>query len=166
MTTEQTANETAAEDITFYVNMDFSKLANDINNGNVAHQFNGKGRKVTYLSAEQELDYFYYSSDSAGEHKLIPPFEMNDGDTVTCSLQPWSNGDNSNSNKAKFKWKNILQNRFGLHQISSESKAQVTYKAVVTEGATETDTVIINIHFKLNGDKFSIAWDPKIQIKR
>ena len=95
MTTEQTANETAAEDITFYVNMDFSKLANDINNGDVAHQFNGKGRKVTYLTAEQESTYFYYSSDSAGEDKITPPFEMSDGDTVTCTLQPWNNGDSS-----------------------------------------------------------------------
>ena len=163
MTTEQTANETAAEDITFYVNMDFSKLANDINNGDVAHQFNGKGRKVTYLTEEQELTYFYYSSDSAGENKITPPFEINDGDTVTCSLQPWNNGD-SESNKAKFKWKNILQNRFDLHQVSTESKAQVTYKAVITEGATETDTVIINIHFKLNSDKFSIAWDPRVRV--
>ena len=108
MTSEQTANETAAEHINFYVNMDFSKLANDINNGTVTHQFNGKGRKVTYLSAEQELDYFYYSSDSAGEHKITPPFKINDGDTVTSTLQPWNTGDSDN-NKAKFKWKNILQ---------------------------------------------------------
>ena len=164
MTTEQTANETAAEDITFYVNMDFSKLANDINNGNVAHQFNDKGRKVTYLTAEQESTYFYYSSDSAGEDKITPPFEMSDGDTVTCWLQAWNNGDGSDSSKAKFKWKNILQNRFDLHQVSTESKAQVTYKAVITEGATETDTVIINIHFKLNSDKFSIAWDPRVRV--
>ena len=61
-------------------------------------------------------------------------------------------------------WKNILQNRFDLHQVSTESKAQVTYKAVITEGATETDTVIINIHFKLNSDKFSIAWDPRVRV--
>ena len=163
MSTEQTATEVPSENHAFFVNMDFSKLANDINNGEITHQFNGKGRKVTYLTEEQELTYFYYSSDSAGADKITPPFEMNDGDTVTCSLQPWNNGD-SESNNAKFKWKNILQNRFDLHQVSTENKAQVTYKAVITEGVTETDNVIINIHFKLNGDKFSIAWDPRVRI--
>lgn len=163
MTTAQTANETTAENIAFYVNMDFSKLANDINNGTLAHQFNGKGRKITYITAEQEIDYFYYSSDSAGEHKIDPPFEITDGDTVTCTLQPKIGADN---NKAKFKWKSILQNRFDLHRVSTESKAQVSYKAVITEGAIEMDNVIINIHFKLNGDKFSIAWDPRVKIKR
>lgn len=163
MTIAQTANQTAAENIAFYVNMDFSKLANDINNGALAHQFNGKGRKVTYIPAEQELDYFYYSSDSAGTHKITPPFELSNGDTVTCTLQPTIGADN---NKAKFKWKNILQNNFDLHQVSTESKAQVSYKAVITEGLVEVDNVIINIHFKLNDDKFSIAWDPRVKIKR
>jgi hypothetical protein len=39
-------------------------------------------------------------------------------------------------------------------------------KAVITEGTVEMDNVIINIHFKLYGDKFSIAWDPRVKIKR
>ena len=60
--------------------------------------------------------------------------------------------------------KDILQSRFDLHQVSKESKAEVTYEAVATEGASETDTVIINIHFKLNGDKFSVAWDPRVRV--
>jgi hypothetical protein len=159
MTIEQTTENKHA----FYVNMDFSKLANDINNSTLQHSFNGKGRKVTYLEDNQEESYFYYSSDSAGKNKITPPFEINNGDTVTCSLQPWNNGDVDNS-KAKFKWKDILQSRFDLHQVSKESKAEVTYEAVATEGASETDTVIINIHFKLNGDKFSVAWDPRVRV--
>jgi hypothetical protein len=153
MSTEQTATQAPSENHAFFVNMDFSKLANDINNCTLQHSFNGKGRKITYLEDNQEASYFYYSADPAGKDKITPPFEINDGDTVTCSLQPWNNGD-SESNKAKFKWKNILQNRFDLHQLSTENKAQVTYKAVITEGVTETDNVIININFKINGDKF------------
>ena len=98
MTIEQTTGDNQA----FYVNMDFSKLANDINNNTLQHSFNGKGRKVTYLEDNQEASYFYYSSDSAGKNKITPPFEINNGDTVTCSLQPWNNGDVDNS-KAKFK---------------------------------------------------------------
>ncbi|AZQ83207.1 hypothetical protein EKO29_03520 [Colwellia sp. Arc7-635] len=161
MTIEQTTNNKHA----FYVNMDFSKLANDINNSTLQHSFNGKGRKVTYLEDNQEASYFYYSSDSAGKNKITPPFEISNSDTVTCSLQPWNNGDVDNS-KAKFKWKDILQSRFDLQQVSKESKTEITYEAVASEGVTELDTVIINIHFKLNGDKFSVAWDPQIKIKK
>jgi len=163
MTIEQTTGDKQA----FYVNMDFSKLANDINNSTLQHSFNGKGRKVTYLEDNQEASYFYYSSDSAGKNKITPPFEINNGDTVTCSLQPWNNGDVDNS-KAKFKWKDILQSRFDLQLASKIStKTSVTYTAVATsETAEEEDTVIINIHFTLNGEKFSVAWDPRVRIKK
>jgi len=163
MTIEQTTDDKQA----FYVNMDFSKLANDINNSTLQHSFNGKGRKVTYLEDNQEASYFYYSSDSAGKNKITPPFEINNGDTVTCSLQPWNNGDVDNS-KAKFKWKDILQSRFDLQLASKIStKTSVTYTAVATsETAEEEDTVIINIHFTLNGEKFSVAWDPRVRIKK
>jgi len=162
MTIEQTTGDNQA----FYVNMDFSKLANDINNNTLQHSFNGKGRKVTYLEDNQEASYFYYSSDSAGKNKITPPFVISNGDTVTCSLQPWNNGDvDVDNSKAKFKWKDILQSRFDLQQVSKESKTEITYKAVATEGASETDTVIINIHFKLNSDKFSVAWDPQVKVK-
>jgi len=69
-----TIEQTIGDNQKFYVNMDFSKLANDINNNTLQHSFNGKGRKVTYLEDNQEASYFYYSSDSAGKNKITPPF--------------------------------------------------------------------------------------------
>ena len=165
MNTAQTASDTAPKHIAFYVNMDFSKLANAINSATLPHKFNGKGRKVTYLEDDQEATYFHYSSDSAGKQHLTPPFEINDGDTVTCILQPLNNGDSDNS-ELKFKWKDILQSRFDLQfEEKNTTKTEVTYKAVATSGATEDDTVIIIIHFKLGADKFSVAWDPRVKVK-
>jgi len=164
MNIAQTTNESKSENIAFYVNMDFNKLAEDINNNILPHSFNGKGRKVTYLEDTQESTYFYYSSDSAGDDELTPPFEINNGDTVTCKLQEKKCSKND-GDKLKYKWKDILQSRFDLQVDSKNStKTEVTYKAVATDGITEEDTVVINIHFKLNGDKFSVAWDPKVKI--
>lgn len=162
MTITQTESETAEvkpATTTIYVNMEFSRLANDINSGTLAHQFNGKGRKVALLPEEQESNYLYYSADKAGKDILPQPFEVNNGENIKFKLQAAPN----DSSNASYKWKGIIQNSFDL-QFVSEKKHSATYNAVATEG-TETDDVIIHINFKLDGDKFSAAWDPQVKIK-
>jgi hypothetical protein len=164
MTITQTESETAEvkpATTTIYVNMEFSRLANDINSGTLVHQFNGKGRKVALLPEEQESNYLYYSADKAGEEHIEPPFEINNGENIKFKLQAALN-DTSN---ATYKWKGIIQNRNDLHLVS-EGKRKATYNADISDGAaSEEDDVIININFKLDGDKFSAAWDPAIKIK-
>ena len=165
MNTLKNTLKSASENIAFYVNMDFNKLAEDINNSTLPHSFNSKGRKVTYLEDDQEATYLSYSSDAAGKDELTPPFALKSGDTVTCKLQP-KNCDKIEAKKLKYKWKDILQSRFDLQLDSkSSSKTQISYNAVATTGESEDDTVIINIHFTLNNVKFSVAWDPRVRVK-
>jgi hypothetical protein len=163
MNTPQTESETAEvkpATKTIYVNIEFTKLANDINGGALAHQFNGKGRKVALLPEELEANYLNYSSDKAGKDILTQPFVITNGENIKFKLQAAPN-DCSN---ASYKWKGIIQNSFDLRLVSEKSKKHsATYNAVATEG-TGTDDVIIHINFKLDGDKFSAAWDPRVKV--
>ncbi len=156
-------------DSTFSVHMNFAQLAADIkvaatkpttkNPEKLKVQFNGKGQTVSYIPKNLEDSYFHYTSSETGPKPITPPFEINNGDTVACILI-----DNDNSG-AKGKWKDIIQNSFDL-QLVSKSSTQVIYKASVTEGADDTDDVDIQISFKLDGEKYYVAWDPKVIIKR
>ncbi|NQZ82693.1 MAG: hypothetical protein HRT52_16920 [Colwellia sp.] len=173
MNIAQTANETTevissskTTTTKIYINMYFAQLASDINSGLLAHQFNGKGRKITPIPENQESNYLYYSSDKAGETHIEPPFEINNGDNIKFKLQTAPTDESDTS----YKWQGILQNRFDL-QLVSEKKRSANYKAVATESTagappSEADDVIIHIDFKNNGDKFSATWDPVIRIKR
>lgn len=156
------ATETKSTTISFYVNMEFSILAESINNEKLIPQFDGKGRKIVYIPQDQESTYLYYSSDQAWLDKIEPPFVLDNGDTVNCKLQAAP----TDKSKVKYKWKGILQNRFDLQLVSgTKSNAEATYKAVTDAPVSETDEVIIHINFKLNGDKFSAAWDPRVRVR-
>lgn len=165
MNIAQTAHEnTEVRSITtsIYINMDFAKLANDINSKTLAHQFNGKGRRMALLTKAQEPSYLNYSSDSAGINIITPPFDINNGDNIKFTLQAAP----KNTSNTSFKWKGIIQNRFDLHLVP---KTKSTYNANVSSGVTETsdiDKVSINVNFKFNGDKFSVAWDPAVRIRK
>jgi len=173
MNIAQAANQTTEAESTpeknitkIYVNIYFSQLASDINSGLLAHQFNGKGRKIAPIPENQESNYLYYSSDKSGETHIEPPFEINNGDKIKFKLQPAP----TDSGDTSYKWQGILQNRFDL-QLVSEKKRSATYKAVATESAagspaSEDDDVIVHINFKVNDNKFSATWDPVIRIKR
>jgi hypothetical protein len=173
MNIAQTASETTdvastskATTTKIYINMYFTQLTSDINNGLLAHKFDGKGRKITAIPEEQESNYLYYSSDKTGETHIEPPFEINNGDNIKFKLQAAP----TDSSDTSYKWKGILQNRFDLQLVSAE-KRKATYKAVATESAaglpeTEEDDVIINVNFSANGEKFSAAWDPQVKIRR
>jgi hypothetical protein len=143
---------------TIYINMAFTKLATDINSSALEHQFNGKGRKIALLPEALESTYLSYSSDEAGEDTILPPFEINNGDNIEFILQ----NDSTEEDKARYKWKGIVQNRYDLRLVSGKKS---TYKAVAKE-TPETDSVFININFKLNGNKFSATWDPQVKIKK
>jgi len=166
MNIAQTASKTTEVEPTttkIYVNVAFNKLAADMNGDELAHQFNGKGRKIALIPEVLESNYLNYSSDKAGLEIIKPPFEINNGDNIDFQLQAASS--EGKSGKARFKWKGIIQNRYDLQLVSGEKN---TYKAVATEDIeeSENDEVIININFKLNDEKFSVAWDPKVIIKR
>ncbi|WP_085298848.1 hypothetical protein [Cognaticolwellia mytili] len=156
-------------DSTFSVHMNFAQLAADIklaatkpttkNPEELKVQFNGKGHTVSYIPENLEDKYFHYTSSETGLEIIKPPFEINNGNTVACILV-----DNDNSG-AKGKWKGIVQNNFDLQQVS-KSSTQVIYKASLTEGADDIDDVIIQISFKLDGEKYYVAWDPRIRVVR
>jgi len=160
-TTEVTANTSTT---TVYVNMKLTPLTTDINSGALEHQFSGKGRKIALIPENKESLYVSYSSDQAGLNAMQQPFEMNNGDKIKFKLQ-----ENPNEpSKATCKWKGIIQNCYDLQLVSKKTS---TYKAVVTEGAaaepsSETDEVLINISVKLEGEKFTVSWDPKVRIKK
>jgi hypothetical protein len=176
-TTEITStSEQTSTTVAFYVNMHFNKLAEDIISGKVftgeyTPQFNGKGRILVFIPANLESTYFYYSLDKAGNDIQTPPFEINNGDKVVCTIQEDPKHSPKAGSKASFKWKGIIQNRFDLQQVATANgKTQVTYKAVATgKEETDSDDVIINIDFKLKCNKkkykFSVAWDPKVIVK-
>jgi len=148
---------------TIYVNLDFPKLANDIKDGTLAHQFNGKGRRIAIIPEDKEKDYLSYTAEPASS-PIFPPFEINNGDNIEFILQA------GGAEKTRFKWKGIIQNNYDLQLVSTE-KRSATYKAVVAKATpgtskTDEDDVIINVNFKSGGDKFTVAWDPKVKIKR
>ena len=164
MNIAQAAKETATVapvTTTIYINLAFAQLADDMNSGVLAHQFNGKGRKISSLTEAQELTYLFYSSDAAGEQKITPPFNINNGDNIQFTLQA-APGDGS---KATFKWKGIIQSHNDLHLVS---KTKSTYNANIDGQAnrSDTDEVTITTNFKVNGDKFAVIWDPKVKIGR
>jgi hypothetical protein len=170
MNIARTASETIevkAITTTIYINMELTTLAADINNGDLVHQFNGTGRKVVLLPEQKEAIYLNYSSDKAGQEIVKPPFEINNGDNIKFKLQTVSD-ESSNKSDASVKWKGIIQNRYNLRLIAGKKS---TYKAFLAEESSveetptdESDEVNINIHFKLNGNKFSVAWAPKVSI--
>jgi len=165
MNIAQTASKTTEVEpttTTIYVNVAFNKLAADMNGDELAHQFNGKGRKIALIPEDLESNYLNYSSDKAGLEIIKPPFEINNGDNIKFKLQAENSGD---SKDFSYKWKGILQNRYDLRLVAGKKS---TYNAVATEGGVESenDEVIININFKSNNDKFSAAWDPQVKIKR
>lgn len=144
-----------------YVNMHFDQLASDINDNTLAHQFNGKGRKIVLIPEELEPTYLYYSSDKAGESKIIPPLLILDGDNIKFKLQAAPEATCTN-----FKWKDIIQNCDDLRLVSGKKS---TYKVALAKESErnedEDDDVIININFKLDNVKFSASWDPRIRIR-
>ena len=182
MNIAQTANETTEVASTsekktktlVYINMNFTQLAADIIDSNVftgkfKPQYNGKGRIIVLIPEKQEEKYITYYEDSERQKIMPQPFTINNGDKIKFILQDGSTGDNG---ELSYKWKGIIQNRYDLHLVSSK-KRSATYKAVVatdiektTVTSSEEDDVIININFKVNGEKFSAAWDPRLRIKR
>ena len=157
--TDAKADVTADETVvttTIIINMKFSKLAADMKSGALAHQFNGKGRKIALLTEKQEPDYLSYSSDGK---VIVPPFEINNHENITFILQAVDSG----NNEVTSKWKGIMQDLFDL-QLVPNTKS--TYNANVAADAppSETDEVTIKSHFKVNGEKFAVVWDPKVKI--
>ncbi len=162
MNIAHSASEAAALKVTtttIYVNMEFDKLATDINSGTLEHQFNGTGRKIAYLPEKLESNYLSYSSDSAGKEIIEPPFEINNGDNIEFRLQASPTGNSC----ATFKWKGIIQNNYDLKLVLGKTSI---YNADIQDSATtsEDDEVNIKVKFKLNGDKFYVVWDPRIKI--
>lgn len=165
MSSSQTDNETnesqTATTTKIYVNMHFDQLASDINNNTLAHQFNGKGRKIALIPEEQKPTYLYYSSDKAGECKIDPPFIINDGNNIKFRLQAAPE-----ATCTDFKWKDIIQNCNDLRLVSGKKS---TYKVELEKNSKrnedEDDDVIININFKLANVKFSASWDPRVRVR-
>jgi|GEM_PF-1994477 len=172
----ETTNNQETGNLTFYVNMNFELLAQDIKNSPAAfvslsnldilvHQLNGKGRQIALIPEQLESKYFDYSSDPAGINKLTPPLNITNGNTVTCILQPYP----ENNSLVEYSWEGIVQTAFNLQRVSNDiANAEVVYLAVMTQETAETedDDVIITINFTIDGKDFSAAWDPRVKIKR
>lgn len=161
MNIAQTASKATKLKLTtteIFIKLDFDLLANDINNGELEHQFDGKGCKVAYIPDTQESKYLYYSSDKAGIDKIEPPFVINNGDNIKFNHKSIPNA----KSKTKSKWKGIIQNNNDLHLVKG-----CTYNAEIIEGVarSENDDVIINIKFKLKGDEFLVSWDPRVRVR-
>jgi hypothetical protein len=149
-------NATQAQTTTVYINIDSTKLANDINDDTLTHQFDGKGNTVTALAASDEATYLYYSSDQAGQQVITPPFSINQNDYISFNLQTQAD----KSNAAVYKFKGIVQNEFDLQVTSTKN----TFKGIKTTEASDADQVTIRMRFTLNNQKYNVAWDPKIKV--
>lgn len=158
---------------TIYITIKYDALINAINNtaGDeqppLAPKFNGQGKKMVYIPEAQEATFLSYSFDKAGTEPAPQPFEIDAGERIEFKLQAASD----DSNTAKAKWKNIIQSRYDLRLVSGKKS---TYDAVATAQAateapandSEIDDVIIEISVKQKGEKYAIAWDPKVRIRR
>ena len=71
MNIAQTNSDT--DNQTVYININPILLAENIDNGTLTHQFNGKGNTVTTIPASDESTYLSYSSDKTGDNAITPP---------------------------------------------------------------------------------------------
>lgn len=156
------ANDTDTQ--TVYINIDPTLLAQNIDNGTLTHQFDGKGNTVTTIPASDESTYLSYSSDKAGDNAITPPFSITKGNCISFNLQTKPSTDNSNhnsdskSNTAVYKWKGITQNKFDLQVTSKKNR----YKGLKTTAASGADQVTIKMRITINNTKYYVAWDPQI----
>jgi len=160
---------------TIYVNVDYQQIALDVASGALEYQYDGKGKIIVDLPEEKEDDYLFYSDDKAQQEKIVPPFDMNNGDLIKFSLQDYTGGKSEGKNDSNIKcsWKGIIQPHYDLRLVSGKNS---TYKAVIETARTpdcdcENDDIIIKTSFKLKNaqqvtQKYAVSWDPRIRIKR
>ena len=156
MNIAQTNSDT--DNQTVYININPILLAENIDNGTLTHQFNGKGNTVTTIPASDESTYLSYSSDKTGDNAITPPFSIPKGNCISFKLQTKPSSDNSDSKAAVYKWKGITQNQFDLKVTSKKNR----YKGMKTTKASGADQVTIKMKLTLNNTNYYVAWDPQI----